>query len=146
LDDVSGEIVGHCTGELLDAGALDVYATAIQMKKNRPGVKLTVLCEASQIPMLEQILFRETTALGVRRWPADRHKLDRHACSVTTQWGPIDGKVAIQVDGSRRFAPEYESCQAVARQHDVPLPLVYRLAQKAYEEQAPREARSTQST
>jgi uncharacterized protein (TIGR00299 family) protein len=137
LDDVSGELVGHCVTQLMVHGALDVYSTAIQMKKNRPGVKLTVLCEAPRIAELEQILFRETTALGIRRWPAERHKLHRSPHSVNSPWGTIDGKVAVLADGTRRFAPEYESCRRVAQQHDVPLPSVYEAARQAFESSPP---------
>src|SRR4029078_875416 len=70
LDDISGEIVGHCTTKLFEAGALDVYTTSIQMKKNRPGVLLSVLCPADLIAKLEKIIFRETNTLGIRRWQA----------------------------------------------------------------------------
>jgi uncharacterized protein (TIGR00299 family) protein len=132
LDDVSGEIIGHCTSQLLSAGALDVYTTAIQMKKNRPAVKLSVLCESAGIEQLEGILFRETTALGIRRWPASRHKLNRHPQQVDSIWGPIDGKVAVLSDGTRRFAPEYDSCRQIAEQHEVPIQLVYQAARDAY--------------
>ncbi len=68
LDDISGELVGYCTMRLWEAGALDVFTTAIQMKKNRPGVTLTVLCRPDDAAAVEDILFRETTTLGVRRW------------------------------------------------------------------------------
>ena len=77
LDDISGEWIGYCTSRLWEAGVLDVYATAIQMKKNRPGVKLSVLCKASQCEAVEAILFSETTTLGVRRWPVHRSVLRR---------------------------------------------------------------------
>jgi uncharacterized protein (TIGR00299 family) protein len=140
LDDASGELVGHCTTQLMQSGALDVYNTAIQMKKNRPGVKLTVLCEAPRIDALEQILFRETTALGIRRWPADRHILPRSPHAVQTPWGTIDGKVAVLSDGTRRFAPEFEACRRVAEEHQVPLPTVYDAARQAYQDSLPSDA------
>ena len=132
LDDVSGEVIGHCTTQLLAAGALDVYTAAIQMKKNRPGVTLSVLCDASQLEVLEGILFRETSTLGVRRWTASRRKLDRQTHTVATAWGDVAGIVATLPDGSQRFAPEYEACREVAAQHDVPLRDVYVAAQRAY--------------
>ena len=136
LDDISGELVGYCTGLLFEAGALDVYTTAIQMKKNRPGVKLTVLCQAEQVPALERILFRETTALGVRRWPASRHKLDRQPHAVQTTWGTVEGKTAFLGDGTARFAPEYEACRRVAAEHGIPLQQVYDEARQAFEQAA----------
>ncbi len=135
LDDVSGEVIGHCTARLFDAGALDVYTTAIQMKKNRPGVKVSVLCEAASIAPLEKILFQETATLGVRRWPAGRHKLARRECSVETRWGAVLGKIATLADGTESFSPEYESCRAVAEEQSLALRDVAAAARTAYEKQ-----------
>ena len=98
LDDTTGEVLGHCTEKLGKAGALDVYTTAIQMKKNRPGVTLHVLCYAADIAKLERIIFRETSTLGIRRWAASRHVMQRSATSVQTQWGEIQGKLATLGD------------------------------------------------
>lgn len=132
LDDVSGEVVGYCTTRLLDAGALDVYTTAIQMKKNRPAVKLTVLCPAEDVDRLEAILFEETTTLGVRRWPADRHVLNRRPHQVQTPWGPVDGKIGWTAGGPQRFAPEFESCRRIAEERHLPLRTVLEGALKAF--------------
>jgi uncharacterized protein (TIGR00299 family) protein len=132
LDDTSGELVGHTIGRLWDAGALDVYTTAIQMKKNRPGVTLSVLCQAPQLDALEAIIFRETTTLGIRRWMVERRKLRREVHWVTTPWGPIEGMLAWVDADSPRFSPEFESCRRVAGQHGVPLRTVYEAAQAAY--------------
>jgi uncharacterized protein (TIGR00299 family) protein len=132
LDDISGEVVGHCTNLLAEAGALDVYTTAIQMKKNRPGMKLSVLCESSFIKKLEKIIFRETSTLGVRRWPASRHKLERRQYVVETQYGSVVGKLAILADGSTSFSPEYESCRQIAEDKNVALKDVYEEARRAY--------------
>ena len=88
---MSGELIGHAIARLWEAGALDVYTTAIQMKKNRPGVTLSVLCGADQVPAIEAILFRETTTLGVRRWQVERRKLRRETRQVETPWGKVDG-------------------------------------------------------
>jgi uncharacterized protein (TIGR00299 family) protein len=82
LDDVPGEMIGYCFDLLLAAGALDVFTTPIQMKKNRPGVMLSVLTEEANLAALEAILFRETTTLGIRRYPAQRHKLERRPLTV----------------------------------------------------------------
>lgn len=136
LDDISGELVGYCTTKLWEAGALDVYTTAIQMKKNRPGITLSILCHAPQIEKLEKILFRETTTLGVRRWPVSRHKLERKPHQVQTQWGPIEGKLGWIAGQPPSFSPEYESCSRVATEHGVPLKAVYEAAQKAFDEKA----------
>lgn len=132
LDDISGEVVGHCTNLLAEAGALDVYTTAIQMKKNRPGMKLSVLCDASLIKKLEKIIFRETATLGIRRWPASRHKLERRQHNVETQYGSVVGKLALLADGSTSFSPEYESCRQIAEDKKVALKDVYDEARRAY--------------
>lgn len=133
LDDVSGEVIGYTTTLLLEAGALDVYSTAIQMKKNRPGVTLSVLCQPADIVKLENIIFRETKTLGIRRWPLDRHKLERRAHSVETAWGTIEGKLATLSDGSLSFSPEYESCRHVAVEKNAPLKDVYEAALRAFD-------------
>jgi uncharacterized protein (TIGR00299 family) protein len=133
LDDTTGELIGYCTTRLLEAGALDVYTTAIQMKKNRPAVQLTVLCPAADVDRLETILFRETTTLGVRRWPVDRHVLQRSPHRVQTPWGPVEGKVGWLAGGAARFAPEFESCRRLALQENLPLRTVYEAAHKAFD-------------
>jgi hypothetical protein len=133
LDDCSGEIIGHTLGLLIDAGALDAYSTPIQMKKNRPAVKLTVLCQADQVASLELIIFRETTTLGIRRWPAERTILERRSHEVVTCWGTVVGILAVLPDGSQRFSPEYEPCREISQQHKVPLAEVYRQAALAYQ-------------
>src|SRR5208283_3957726 len=89
LDDLPAEVIGYCYDLLLAAGALDVFCSPIQMKKNRPGVLLSVLATEGMVPAIEEILFRETTTFGVRRYPVSRHKLQRRACSVNTPWGPV---------------------------------------------------------
>ena len=136
LDDASGEVIGHCIAQLWAAGPLDVYSTAIQMKKNRPGVKLSILCGLEKIAAMEAIVFRETGTLGIRRWPAARHVLPREVRQVATAWGPIDGKLGRLADGSLHFAPEYESCRRIAAEHQVPLREVYAAAQQAFAQQA----------
>jgi len=132
LDDTTGEVLGYCTEKLGKAGALDVYTTAIQMKKNRPGVTLHVLCYAADIAKLERIIFRETSTLGIRRWAASRHVMQRSATSVQTQWGEIQGKLATLGDGLVKFSPEYESCREISDANDIPLQDVYTAAHDAY--------------
>lgn len=128
VDDATGESVGYCTQRLLDAGALDVFATPIQMKKNRPGVQVSVLCRLEQTSKLEKILFEETGTLGIRRWQADRHVLDREAVELSTSLGPIRGKKVTLPDGSQCFSPEYEDCKRIAEQHQIPLRKVLDIA------------------
>lgn len=133
LDDISGEVIGHTTTKLLEAGALDVYTTSIQMKKNRPGVLLSVLAGGDLLPKLEKMIFRETGTLGIRRWQACRHKLERREHQVQTAWGAIDGKLAVLSDGSTSFSPEFESCKKIAEQQGIPLKDVYERAMRAFE-------------
>jgi uncharacterized protein (TIGR00299 family) protein len=134
LDDLPAEVIGYCYELLLGAGALDVFSTPIFMKKNRPGVLLSVLAPEAALPGLEEILFRETTTFGVRRYPVSRHKLQRRACTVTTAWGPVKGKLGWLEGRPPVFAPEYEDCARVARLHGVALREVYVQAQRAYAE------------
>jgi uncharacterized protein (TIGR00299 family) protein len=135
LDDLPAEVIGYCYDLLLAAGALDVFSTPIQMKKNRPGVLLSVLAPEEKLAALEEILFRETTTFGIRRYPVQRHKLQRAACTVTTPWGPVQGKLGWRAGRPPVFSPEYEDCARVAREHGVALRQVYARAQRAYEEQ-----------
>ena len=136
LDDISGELIGHTTVLLFEAGALDVYTTPIHMKKNRPGVMLSTICRPADVDALEEIIFRETTTLGLRRWQVSRRTLKREAHQVNTQWGPVDAKLSITPAGAVRFAPEYESCRQVAIENNVPLGEVYEAARSAYRQKS----------
>jgi uncharacterized protein (TIGR00299 family) protein len=132
LDDVPAEVVGYCFDRLFEAGALDVFSTPVQMKKNRPGVLLSVLAPAAAVDALEAVLFRETATFGVRRYPAQRHKLRREAATVETPWGPVRGKRGWREGGPEVFTPEYEDCTRVARAHGVPLREVYAEVRRVY--------------
>jgi uncharacterized protein (TIGR00299 family) protein len=133
LDDLPAEIIGYCYDRLLAAGALDVYSVPIFMKKNRPGVLLSVIAPESAVPALEDILFRETTTLGIRRCRMGRHKLNRRASTVSTKWGPIQGKLAWRDDQPPVFSPEYEDCARIARDQNVALREVIKAAERAYQ-------------
>ena len=133
LDDTSGEIVGHAIACLWSAGALDVYTTAIAMKKNRPGILLSVICRTADADRLEEILFRETSTLGVRRAEMARRTLPRQPHSVTTTWGPVDGVLAWVDDATPRFSPEFESCRRLAEEKNLPLVEIYEAARQAYQ-------------
>jgi len=132
LDDLPAEVIGYCYDLLLAAGALDVFSTPVFMKKNRPGVLLSVLAPESVLPTLEAILFRETMTFGIRRYPVTRSKLRRQACTVQTPWGPVQGKLGWRGDQPPVFTPEYEDCARVARAHGVALREVFAQAQRAY--------------
>ncbi len=134
LDDLPAEVIGYCFDLLFAAGALDVFTTPIQMKKNRPGVLLSVMVPAEVLGAVEEVLFRETTTFGIRRYLVTRHKLNRAAHTVSTSWGPVQGKLGWLEGRPPVFSPEYEDCARVARQHGVALREVYRVAQQAYKE------------
>src|SRR5437660_197558 len=134
LDDVPAEVVGYCFEQLFAAGALDVFSTPVQMKKNRPGVLLSVLAPESALNVLEAILFRETETFGVRRYPVQRHKLQREAVTVPTPWGPIRGKRGWRTGGLEVFTPEYEDSARVARLHGVALRDVFAVVRRAFDE------------
>ncbi|HEY7326449.1 MAG TPA: nickel pincer cofactor biosynthesis protein LarC [Gemmataceae bacterium] len=133
LDDVPAEVIGYCFDQLFAAGALDVFSTPIQMKKNRPGVLLSVLAPESAVPVLETILFRETETFGIRRYPVERSKLQREEVTVQTPWGPIRGKRGWR-EGVNVFTPEYEDCARVAHQHGIALREIYAAVRRVYGE------------
>src|SRR5260370_15294328 len=132
LDDLPAEVIGYCYDLLFAAGAVDVFTTPIFMKKNRPAVLLSVLAPESALAELEEILFRETMTFGIRRYPVQRHKLQRRPCTVTTPWGPVQGKLGWLEGPPPIFTPEYEDCARLARQHGVPLHEVSQPPQHAY--------------
>jgi uncharacterized protein (DUF111 family) len=124
LDDVPGEVVGYCFERLLAAGALDVFAIPLLMKKQRPGVMLGVIATADRLAELEAVLFAETGTFGVRRYQAERSKLQREAVTVATPWGPVRAKRGWR-DAVEVLTPEYEDCATLARSAGVPLRAVY---------------------
>jgi pyridinium-3,5-bisthiocarboxylic acid mononucleotide nickel chelatase len=130
LDDISGEILGNFIERALASGALDVFHTPIQMKKNRPGVLLTVLCAEADGDKFSEMMLRETSAFGVRRHAAERRKLRREFVTVKTPFGEVTVKLG-KLDGKIvQAAPEYESCRKVAEQGGMPLKQVYEAALK----------------
>jgi pyridinium-3,5-bisthiocarboxylic acid mononucleotide nickel chelatase len=141
LDDLPGELVGYTMTQLLEAGALDAFITPIQMKKNRPGVMISILCDEPKIPRLEEILFRETSTLGIRRYPVSRHKLKRQPIDVETAFGTVKGKLGWLGDRAPTFSPEYDDCSRLAAAKSVPLREVYDAAHAAYKAQV--EAKET---
>jgi uncharacterized protein (TIGR00299 family) protein len=131
LDDISGEILGAFVETALAAGALDVFHTPVQMKKNRPGVLLTVLCAEADADKLSELLLRETTAFGVRRTIAERRKLRREFATVKTKFGNVTVKLGKLNGKVVQAAPEFESCKKLAAQKRVPLKQVCAAAVKA---------------
>jgi uncharacterized protein (DUF111 family) len=132
LDDVSPEITGAVMEDLFQAGALDVWFTAIQMKKNRPGVLLSLLCREEATDPLAKILFRQTTAFGLRLEKIERLILDRRFETVTTPFGEVTMKLGFCGEELLQASPEFESCRAVSRASGQPLRAVYVAAQSAF--------------
>src|ERR1700687_4963113 len=120
LDDMNPQIYGYFLEKALAAGALDVFATAVQMKKNRPGMLVTVLCHPPDAEKLTKLLFEETTPLGVRPHTAERRVLRREWLNVSTEFGEVRMKVA-RVNGRIQHAsPEFEDCRRLAEQKNIP--------------------------
>jgi hypothetical protein len=132
LDDLSPQIFGYVMDRLLDAGALDVFGTPVQMKKNRPGTLLSVLAKPHDADKLAQIIFAETTTLGVRRREESRHVLARKWQTVSTRFGDVRIKLASLNGTVSSYAPEYEDCRRIAVEHRVPLKLVMQEAVREY--------------
>ena len=128
LDDVSGELLGAFLEQALGAGALDVFHTPIQMKKNRPGVLLTVLCAAADADRFAALMLRETSAFGVRRTLAERRKLRREFLTVKLPQGDVTVKLGKLDGGVVQAAPEFESCRQLAARTGVPLKQIYEAA------------------
>ena len=128
LDDVSPQVLGAVMQKLLGAGALDVWFTPIQMKKSRPGVMLSALCEEAAVSALSDLIFTETTAFGLRVENVRRLKLARRFETVQTRYGAISVKIGMKGTRVMQIAPEYESCLAAAELAGVPLREVHAAA------------------
>ncbi len=120
LDDVSPEVVAYALERLLESGALDAYATPIQMKKGRPATMISAIVRPNDADHLAAVLFAETSTLGVRIHETRRRKLARDSLIVTTDWGDVRVKLSF-LDGRRHHAaPEYDDCARLARERGVP--------------------------
>jgi hypothetical protein len=133
LDDMNPQIYGYFLEKALAAGALDVFATAVQMKKNRPGMLVTVLCKPQDADKLAKLLFEETTTLGIRSHTASRRILPRESVSVSTQFGDVRVKVARVNGRIQHAAPEFDDCRKLAEEKNVPLHRVISEAMRQWE-------------
>ena len=124
IDDMNPQFYGHVLDLLLEAGALDAFLTPVIMKKNRPGVLLTVLAPTALAGRLSDVILRETTTIGIRSYAVSRNVLSRSEATVETRYGTIRIKVARHGD-TRRYTPEYEDCRQAARKNGIPLADVY---------------------
>jgi hypothetical protein len=131
LDDINAELLGHFVEKALAEGALDVFHTPVQMKKNRPGALLTVLCGSEQADRFSELILRETTAFGVRRTVAERRKLRRELSTVKTRFGSVTVKLGRLGGRVIQASPEFESCRQAAEEAGVAVRQVYEAAVKA---------------
>jgi pyridinium-3,5-bisthiocarboxylic acid mononucleotide nickel chelatase len=132
LDDLNPQVFGYVMDRLLEEGALDAFGMPVQMKKSRPGTLLTVLCKPEDAARLTQLVFTETTTLGVRRRDEVRQTLARRWENVRTQWGDVRIKIASMNGSVTNYAPEYEDCRRIASEQHVPLKTVMQEAARAY--------------
>lgn len=132
IDDMSPQLFGHVMDRAFDLGALDCYLTNTQMKKNRPGILVSILCRPNDRDKFLQLLFAETTTIGARSYEVHRRALSRETIRVETQFGPIDVKVAKGNNGSVNVMPEFEQCRAAAAKANVPLRKIQDAARQAY--------------
>ena len=127
---MTGEVAGYVMESLLEAGALDVFYTSIHMKKNRPAMKLSVLCLEEQIEEMQKVIFKETTTIGIRMYKTSRVCMDREWIGVETEYGNVRVKVA-SYDRVSKSSPEYEDCKIRAKEHGVPVQTVYQAVLKS---------------
>ena len=132
IDDLSPEILGAVQARLLKVGALDAFFTPIQMKKNRPGILLSVLCRPSDRQKIQELLFTETSTFGIRYREIERITLDREVVQVPTAFGSIEIKIGRQDGKILQVSPEFESCNAAAERSQQPLKRIYELAVEAF--------------
>jgi uncharacterized protein (TIGR00299 family) protein len=132
IDDMSPQLFGYVMERALACGALDCYFTSVQMKKNRPGVLIQILCRPGDRDAMCELLFTETTTLGVRSYEVERRAMQRETARVETPYGPIDVKVARLGTRVIKEMPEYEQCRAAASRAGVALRTVEAAALDAY--------------
>jgi uncharacterized protein (TIGR00299 family) protein len=133
LDDMNPQIYGYFQEKALAAGALDVFTTPVQMKKNRPGTLLTVLCQPADSQALMLLIFAETTTFGVRTYSAQRRVLPREFVKVTTSFGEVRVKLSRVNGRILHVSPEYDDCRKLAEEKNVPLQRVISEALRNYE-------------
>ena len=132
IDDMTPEMAGYAMERLLEAGALDVTMSPVYMKKNRPGFNLTVLAAPSDRDALGELMLSETSTIGIRESPARRRTLERAWKQVRTRYGTVRVKTAGAAGSGSTFAPEYEDCRRLAREHGIPFKRVWEQANLEY--------------
>jgi uncharacterized protein (DUF111 family) len=125
IDDMTGEVAGYTLERLMSEGALDVFYTPIYMKKNRPAVKLSVLCPAEQVKRLERIILAETTTIGIRKYMTQRTVMKRETVTVILPYGEAVVKIC-EYEGIKKASPEFESVRDLAQRTGFPLITIYK--------------------
>ena len=128
IDDLNPEWYDYVMQQLFVAGARDVFLSSVHMKKNRPGILLRVLCSPQDRGRLSDIIFNETSTLGIRSYPVERLALRREQKEVQTEYGPVSVKIAYQPNGQVNCAPEYDDCKRLAQEKNIALKRVYEAA------------------
>ena len=128
IDDLNPEFYDHIFARLFETGALDVWLSSIQMKKNRPGTLLVVLCKPKDEAALTSLLFNETTTLGIRKQIVERQSLSRTIETIETPYGSVRIKIAKINEKSKKISPEYEDCRRIAQKKGIPVIDVYNAA------------------
>jgi uncharacterized protein (DUF111 family) len=131
IDDTNPELIGALAQKLMDQGALDAFTTAIQMKKQRPGVLLTVLCRLADRDKLVDLIFTESTTFGIREYLTHRTVLDRRHMEVETPYGKVRVKIGSWKGRDITRSPEHDDCVRCAKAHNAPVRVVYEAACKA---------------
>jgi pyridinium-3,5-bisthiocarboxylic acid mononucleotide nickel chelatase len=137
VDDMNPQVYGYLQEKILAAGALDVFAIPAQMKKNRPGLLLSVVCDPGQVDAMAEVIFSESTTIGFRYMLADRKTLDREFFEVVTEYGKVTVKASSCSGRYKNIAPEYECCRRLALERNVPLKEIMAAASRAFEHSPP---------
>ncbi|MDP8245120.1 MAG: nickel pincer cofactor biosynthesis protein LarC [Candidatus Hinthialibacter antarcticus] len=132
IDDMNPEFFEPLFESLFKQGALDVALSPVQMKKNRPGVTISVIAPIPNKEAIAHVLLRESSSIGVRMHECERRTLERKTCVVETQWGPVKGKVCWGHGVEPRFSPEYDSAKQIHDEHDIPMSRIYQEAARVY--------------
>jgi uncharacterized protein (DUF111 family) len=132
IDDMNPQLYGHLMQRLFEQGALEVYYTSVIMKKNRPGVEVTVLAEDAGVERLSRFMLEHTTTLGLRVAHEGRVELERRVETVATEWGEARVKVAVLPGGGEKMSPEYESCREIAERTGRPVLDVFDAVRRAW--------------
>jgi uncharacterized protein (DUF111 family) len=136
LDDLNPQAIGYLFDKLFQAGAVDVFTTAIGMKKSRPGILLTVICHPEKVVLCQNIIFQETTTLGIRLIQQTRTILERQVCPVKTPYGSVSIKIAYAPNGKPlNIQPEFEDCAQLAQQWNQPWQTIHHSAIAAWYDQ-----------